>query len=440
MGHLTSEHKAYVDLQARLDRTHIGLPDGESLFEILRLLYTEEEAAVAARMPVKPISVASLARRVKLPEGRLVPLLERMANVGTVMDIVHPHTGEVSYMLSPPVVGFFEFALMRRRQDLDQPALAMAMDAYMRSGAFFSSVEGDMTQIGRTLVNEEALAPEVTTEILAYERASEILRDATKIGVSLCYCRHKAEHLGRACDAPQEVCFNINGGFDYVARHGIARQVELSEALEILAHCREQGLVQIADNVARRPIYLCNCCGCCCLQLRAINRYGIRSAVHTSNFIAAGDAERCRGCGHCARRCPVQAIRLEPAPRQGQRKGRMRAVIDEEICLGCGLCHGACRHRFIRMEPRPVRVLTPESTLERVVNMAIDRGKLQHLLFDEGDGLPALVANRVLGRLLDLPPARRALARQQLRSKFVEGILRRFRGPRRPDAAPRKSP
>ncbi len=435
MGHLTSEHKAYVDLQARLDRTHIGLPDGESLFEILRLLYTEEEARIAARMPVKPISAALMARRVKLPEEQLIPLLEHMADVGTVMDLIHPRTGEVSYMLSPPVVGFFEFSLMRRRQDLDQPALAMAMDAYMSSGAFFSSIEGDLTQIGRTLVNEEALAPEVTTEILAYERASEILRSAEQIGVSLCYCRHKAEHLGHACDAPQEVCFNINGGFDYVSRHGIARQVEITEALEILARCRELGLVQIADNVARRPIYLCNCCACCCLQLRAINRHGISTAVHTSNFIAVRDGQRCRGCGHCARRCPVQAIHLEPVAREGQRKGRMRAVIDESICLGCGLCHGACRHGTIRMEPRAVRVLTPESTLERVVNMAIDRGKLQHLIFDEGEGLPVLVANRLLGKLLDLPPARRVLAQKQIRSRFVESILQRFRG-RRPARGP----
>ena len=177
---------------------------------------------------------------------------------------------------------------------------------------------------------------------------------------------------------------------------------------------------------------MCNCCGCCCLQLRAINRLGVHSAVHTSNFLAAIDDETCRGCGRCARRCPVQAIRLDPVARDGNLKGKMRAVVDDEICLGCGVCHAACRRQALTMEARPQRVLTPTSTLERVVRMAVDRGRLQHLLFDDGKGLPTLVANRTLGVLLDLPPARRALANDQLRSRFVQGVMDRFRGKNKP--------
>jgi hypothetical protein len=78
----------------------------------------------------------------------------------------------------------------------------------------------------------------------------------------------------------------VNRGADNAIHHGYAREIDTSEALDILALGREKGLVQIADNVKRRPIYLCNCCGCCCLQLRAINRHGVPGAVHTSSFIA----------------------------------------------------------------------------------------------------------------------------------------------------------
>ena len=430
MGHLASQHKAYQDLRDRLDRMPIGMPDGEGLYDILRLLYTEEEALLGARMPVRPATLEQLCTKLDMPEARLLPMLERMADVGTVMDLVHPKTGQVRYLLSPPVVGFFEFSLMKRREDIDQPALAMAMDAYMHSGAFFDAPDADFTTIGRTLVNEDTLAGALTSEILPYEKASDILRSAGRIGVALCYCRHKAEHLGRACDTPQEICLNINAGFDYVNRHGIAREIDVPEALDILAKARELGLVQIADNVARKPIYMCNCCGCCCLQLRAINRHGVSHAVHTSNFIASIDADGCRGCGRCARRCPVSAIGLEPVPRDGKRVGKMRARVDEAICLGCGVCHTACRHESLTMAQREVRVLTPETTLERVVRMALDTGKLQHLLYDEGDGLPATVANRVLGAVLRLPPAQRTLANQQLRSRFVHGVIQRFTGKR----------
>ena len=431
MGHLGSVHKNYLDLQARLDRTHIGMPVGEALYDILKLLYTEEEARIGAQMPVKPATLETLSKHLEIPPAKLEPLLEHMAEVGTVMDLVHPRTGEVRYLLSPPVVGFFEFSLMKKREDIDQPALAMAMDAYMRSGAFFSAAGGigeGFTQIGRALVHETALGGDLTSEILAYEKATDILRDARKIGVSMCYCRHEAEHLGHACDAPLEICLNINAGFDYVHRHGIAREIDAEEALDILARARELGLVQIADNVAKRPIYMCNCCGCCCLQLRAINRHGVNHAVHTSNYIAVIDDTQCRGCGRCARRCPVSAIRLDPVPRDGKRVGTMVAVVDEEICLGCGVCHAACRKDALRMDARSQRVLTPATTLDRVVRMALDRGKLQHLLYDEGQGLPTLVANRVLGSLLDLPPTRRALANEQLRSRFIDGVMSRFVG------------
>ncbi len=108
----------------------------------------------------------------------------------------------------------------------------------------------------------------------------------------------------------------------------------------------------------------------------------------------------------------------------------MRARVDETICLGCGVCHSSCRHEALVMAGREVRVLTPETTLERVVRMALDADKLQHLLYDEGNGLPATVANRVLGAVMKLPPTQRALADQQLRSRFVTGVIRRFTGKR----------
>lgn len=428
MGHLQSQHKAYRDLQARMDRTHIGMPEGARLYDILRMVYTEDEARVAARMPVKPISAEKLGRRIDMPVARLQPILDHMTEMGTVMDVIHPDTGAVRYLLSPPVVGWVEYSLMKPREEIDAPALAMAYDAYIADGAWFRSFGGDKTQIGRTMVNEDTLDPAVSTEVLDYEKASYVLRNAKALGVSQCYCRHKAEHLGHACDAPQEVCLNINAGHDYVTRHGYGRTIDVEEALDILALAREKGLVQIADNVKHRPIYLCNCCGCCCMQLRVINRHGVQGAIHTSNFMATVDADTCRGCGRCARRCPVSAIQLQPVPRDGKRVGKMRAVIDEDICLGCGICHTACRHGALTMVPRAQRVLTPETTLERVVRMAIDRGKLQHLIFDQGDGLPASVANRVLGTILALPPARKAMAVEQVKSRFVRGVVDRFKG------------
>ncbi|MEE9562532.1 MAG: hypothetical protein V3W50_05645 [Thermoanaerobaculia bacterium] len=46
------------------------------------------------------------------------------------------------------------------------------------------------------------------------------------ISVSFCYCRHKAEHLGRQCEAPQEICLSLNGGAELVLRRGFGRAIE----------------------------------------------------------------------------------------------------------------------------------------------------------------------------------------------------------------------
>ena len=60
MGHLGHLKQEYADLVQRLDAGPLGYPKPESEHatvgwrEILEILYTPEEAALAAKMPLKP--------------------------------------------------------------------------------------------------------------------------------------------------------------------------------------------------------------------------------------------------------------------------------------------------------------------------------------------------------------------------------------------------
>jgi hypothetical protein len=57
--------------------------------------------------------------------------------------------------------------------------------------------------------------------------------------------------------------------------------------------------------------------------------------------------------------------------------------------------------------------------------MAIERGKLQNLIFDNA----ALASHRamaaILGVILKLPPIQQAMASRQMKSRYLETLLKR---------------
>jgi Pyruvate/2-oxoacid:ferredoxin oxidoreductase delta subunit len=325
------------------------------------------------------------------------------------------------------MAGFFEFSMMRVRTDVDQQLLAELFYQYLNVEedfvrALFATGE---TQLGRAFVHETALPEEDAVHVLDFERASEVVRTATVRGVSRCYCRHKMEHVGRACDAPQDVCMTFNTTGESLVRHGHARPVEVSEGLELLHAARERNLVQFGENVRERVSFICNCCGCCCEAMIAARRFAAMHPVHTTAYLPAVDAAACTGCERCVRLCPVEAMTAVSA-NDSKHPKRTCARVDDERCLGCGVCVRGCRDGALRLERRGFRRLTPLNGAHRVVLMAIERGTLQHLVFDNQVLASHRALAALLGVILRLPPVKRALATEQVRSRYLEALIRRF--------------
>jgi ferredoxin len=392
----------------------------------LKVLFDQREAELVSLLPIRPFSVKRAADVWHMSESRAHKILDRLAEKALLVDFYVD--GDMQYVLPPPMAGFFEFSMMRIRKDIDQRLLAELFYQYLNVEEDFVRAlftEGQ-TQLGRAFVHEPALSAANALHVLDYERASEVINSATHRGISMCYCRHKMTHMDRACTAPMDICMTFNTSAESLIRHGHARTAGISEGLELLAKARENNLVQFGENVRQGVNFICNCCGCCCEAMIAARRFAVNHPIHTTNFLPRVDETTCNGCGGCVSLCPVEAMTLESANDVRHPK-RNLARVDPNRCLGCGVCIRACtKTGSLSLEHRPQRVLTPLNAAHRAVVMAVERGKLQHLIFDNQILWHHRALAAVLGVILRLPPVAKAMATEQVKSRYLEALALRY--------------
>ena len=422
-----THHLAQSGYTALIDRINLfpqGAPPSGTLYKILKILFSEKDAALVSLLPIKPFSVEKAARLWKTKTSEAQNILDNLADRAILLDM--EEDGKQTYVLPPPMAGFFEFSLMRLRGDIDQKTLSELFYQYLNvEDDFIRSLFTDgETHLGRIFIQEKALSAETSLYVLDYERATEVIKTASCRGISICYCRHKMQHLDRDCNAPKEICVTFNVSAQSLIKHGHARLVSVEECLDLLHIAYDNKLVQFGSNVREKVNFICNCCGCCCEALIAARRFGLLHPVHTTNFLPEVQVSDCVGCGKCVNICPVEAMGMVSAndPRMPEKK---KALLNEETCLGCGLCKQACQGNHISMKSRFQRVITPLNSVHLAVVMAIDKGKLQNLIFDN----QALFSHRamaaILGVILKLPPIKQAMASRQMKSRYLETLIRR---------------
>lgn len=422
MSHIVGKD-AYKSLEERLNKFPQGAPPSETLYKILSMMFTEEEAALVAKLPIKSFNIKDASAIWKLDEVTTARILENLASKALILDLESEKDGEQKYMMAPPMAGFFEFALMRTGGHLDQKLLSKLLHQYLNvEDAFVKDLFwGTDTKLGRAFVQERVLNDENSIDILDYEKASHIIKSAKHIGVSSCYCRHKAHHLGDDCYAPMETCLSFDTTAYTLTKHNYARKIDSSEALDILNMSYDYNLVQCGENVQKQPNFLCNCCKCHCEAFVSAKKFGFLVPVNTTSYIPVINENKCVGCEKCTKVCPMEAIKVGVSPKENSKT--KLAKLDENICLGCGVCVKNCPTNAISLMRRKENIITPITTVHRAVLSAIEKGQLQNLIFDNEAHKSHKAMAAILASILKLSPVHKLMASKQMKSVYLAKLL-----------------
>lgn len=315
----------YEKLAEHLDEAYAGAPMSPTLMEILPILYPGEEAEVACRLGFyENVTLPQCEERIPEKAGRLEEILDSMARRGTVFTARKPGRERI-YRLLPSVVGYVEAPFLSGDRP-DAKMLAPLWKRYIVEGFGEEMARG--VPLIRVIPIAESLADE--SQVLPFDAIKEKLGSASFLAVGHCPCRQIGAMTGEGCDRPTERCMHFGSLGRYFVEMGMAREIDLDEALQMLQSATEEGLVHVCDNVEGSMRTICNCCSCCCGFFRANKALGAKTYVR-SNYVATVDADACAACAVCEERCPVNAITVGEA-----------AVVDADKCIGCGVCAPTC--------------------------------------------------------------------------------------------------
>lgn len=341
--------RIYEQLAAKLDELPHGFPRTESGVElrILEKIFASDEAAMAVRLLPIPEPVGAIAYRLGRPAEELRSILDGMVRRGQILSF--RLRGETVYGLAPFVIGIYEFQLPRMDAEL-----ATLVEEY--APHLSGTVGGAKPALARVIpVNARIDAAAV---ILPYEDVRGMLAGARSFRLMECICRTEQAKLGKPCSHPLETCMAFStreNAYEGTLATDYGRTVTREDALAVLDLSERDGLVHCTYNVQRDPMFVCNCCTCCCGFLRGVKEFGAPHLLVRSNWVSAIEAGRCTACGACAGgQCPMDAIALQEG----------RYTVSEGRCIGCGVCTIGCPTDAIMLRSRPRRErTTPPGTI-----------------------------------------------------------------------------
>jgi len=354
----TENPDIYHRLAKYLDTLPAGYPPTPSGVEIqiLQKLFTREEAGLALHLTLLNELPGVIARRAGQPQAHVTELLADMAHKGLISSS-RQKNGQTAYAISQFVVGFYEDQVNRLDKEMAELFEAYG-PIYFKEGPWKK-----LPQI-RTIPINQAIP--LTSEVMPYEQAREILRSKHHIAVRNCVCRQERELLGEGCGKPMETCLSFDSAAENTVETGKGRMITLDDALDIIEKAQAAGLVLQPAN-SKNPIFMCTCCDCCCGVLRQIKKEDNPGDLVANPYVVQHMPILCINCENCVEICPMDALITNY-------EGNVH--LQQARCIGCGLCISVCPTAAVEMTRKPAaeQPRTPNTTTNTYIAISRARG------------------------------------------------------------------
>ncbi|TFF63696.1 MAG: 4Fe-4S dicluster domain-containing protein [Promethearchaeota archaeon] len=318
----------------------------ETLVEILKILLTEKEVKFILNFRKPQLSFGDLKEKTRMDDDKLMEILNTLMDNGIVMDWPIKESEMMEYRLLPPVADTFEYSLVR----FDRPFEEKKKLARLYEQMFNESTEltqsnydglmpifkENMPIFARIIpVEKEISVPQ--ERVLPLHEASKIIDEQDIISLSECPCKLQKALIDEPCKIASDInrCMHFGNIGRYFIEHNLGKPISREKAKIILTDAEAEGLVHKTFhdefNLNEKENSICNCCKDCCILFQSYYRGTFPFHTLTS-YITELDENKCKGCGTCVEKCPIEALSLIDGISHH----------DETKCIGCGVCTTQC--------------------------------------------------------------------------------------------------
>ncbi len=345
-----------------------GLPESEYLLPLMKLRMSSSEADFLHKIPHLPSTLDQLQKITGIEADALRSNLDDMAAKGLIMKI--SGSKDSRYMLNDAFFWFYRMPGYAGKDDAFNREISPILNRYYRD-RMAETVHRHSKKGLRTVPIRTSIQDART--VMPFEDVASIIEESRFACVSTCACRHRRnlDPDEENCKHETRTCLHFDTLGRYLAENGLGEKISKPEALEIAQRCADSGLVHGVSNTRHGVDTICNCCSCCCafIETKLVLPGNLRKGHQPSNYFARVDHEKCKKCGLCSKRCPMNALQL--VERDGAQK---EITFSQERCIGCGVCAHGCPTGAVRLHRHEKEEQYPESLIALAQSMLRDQG------------------------------------------------------------------